>query len=164
MNLKTIEANQSLLVSTWIDLLLDFFVHGDSKFAESQMSDFLNQIFRKNAKFSYVEFLKELQVEFSLFEYEDQLLYPLSSITVPLWEDKTLFDHSKELPPDLHCTFYLTPNDMVKDSHFTFKNSGNVNHIEKVILLDGIEWTRLTNDRFWSETGEGMSYRIQDKV
>lgn len=164
LNLKTIEENQSLLIPTWIDCLLEFFVQGDSKFSESQMSEFIMNLFRKSKTFAYNEFLEDLEIEFSFLEYEDKLLHPYSSITFPLWENITVTTDSEDIPPDYKCTFHLVSSDMIRDSHFTFKNSDKANHIEKLIVLDGVEWIHLFRDRTWREKEEGLSYKIKDKV
>ncbi|MCW7467625.1 hypothetical protein [Leptospira levettii] len=161
LNTNTISSNQSFYYPIWIHLLLDFFVHGDSNFAESQLSDLIYQFMRKNASSFLRKHLENFQIIFSLNQVEDQILNPLSFITFPLWEDRTLFDDSRDLPADHQCTLLLIPKSNNPDSVIDFSKDSNLSKY-KIILLDGIEWIHLHGDRFWTETQEGISYEIQD--
>ncbi|TGM26145.1 hypothetical protein EHQ71_18295 [Leptospira levettii] len=161
LNTNTIASNQSLYYPIWIHLLLDFFVHGDSKFAESQLSDLIYQFMRKNTSSFLRKHLENFQIQFSLNQVEDQIIYPSSLLSFPLWEDSILFDDSEDLPADHQCSLLLTPKSNKPDSVIDFSKDSNLSK-NKIILLDGIEWIHLHDDRFWRETKEGISYKIQD--
>lgn len=161
LNTNRIASNQSLFYPIWIHLLLDFFVHGDSKFAESQLLDLIYQFMRKNASLFLRKHLENFQIKFSLYQVEDKELYPFSLLTFPLWEDSILFEDSQDLPADHQCTLLLIPKSNNPDSVIDFSKDSNLNK-NKIILLDGIEWIHLHGDRFWTETEEGISYKIQD--
>lgn len=161
LNTNTISSNQSLYYPIWIHILLDFFVHGDSKFAESQLSDLIYQFMRKNASSFLRKHLEKFQIQFMLNQDEDQELYPSSFLTFPLWEDSILFEDSEDLPADHQCSLLLTPKSNNPDSVIDFSKDKNLSKY-KIILLNGTEWVHLHGDRFWTETEEGISYEIQD--